>query len=236
MMRLLGLLALPFCIASAAWAQEAPLLTPDPAGVAAIATQASEGQAIVTMPVRHGRVGRLQNDILGTGIVNSDRVVVPRGTPVYAAAFTEMRGGDTTGHLEGWCGVVIERGRERGYCMFPRGRGAVLGVLPSNGSLYAPTRLADYSLRPITVPQVELNDAAYEALPDIELQIAFVEWDADDLDLRQRIVVNGATFDVGALPVTRRGDGSAVLSVQGIRLRLTPSSDETMALIERIAE
>jgi len=130
----------------------------------------------------------------------------------------------------------VERGRERGYCMFPRGRGAVLGILPSDGSLHAPTRLADYGLRPITVPQVEVDEAAHEALPDIELRIAFVEWNADDIDLRQQIVINGATFDVGALPVTRRGDGSAVLSVQGVRLRLTPSSDETGVLIERIAE
>jgi len=236
MMRLFALLALPLCVAGAAWAQEAALLAPDPGGVATIAAQAAEGQAIVTVPVRHGRVGRLQNDIIGTGIVNSDRVVVPRGTPVYAAAFTEMRGPSATGHLEGWCGVVMERNRERGYCMFPRGRGAVLGILPSNGSLYAPTRLADYGLRPITVPQVEIDEAAHEALPDIELRIAFVEWDADDVDLRQQIVINGETFDFGALPVTRRGDGSAVLSVQGVRLRLTPSSDETAVMIERIAE
>jgi hypothetical protein len=209
-------------------------LVPRSDGEIVVAIEAAPDASIVTIPVRHSEVGRLENDIRGTGLVNSDRVVIASGTPVYAAAFTQMRGDTIVGLLRGWCTPVVENNRPRGYCMFAQGRGAVLGILPSRDSLYVPRKLADYGLRPITVPQVRHDPSAGEALPDLHYRLTFVEWDQEDADLRQHVIVGGERYDLGPLSAPRGPDGAAMVSVYGVRLRLTPSPNGG-ALVERVS-
>ena len=149
------------------------------------------GQAILTLPIEHRRVGRLQNDIIRTGLVNSDRVVVPKGTPVYSAFFGAAR--DLRGpHYHAWCGVVAEgEARRRGYCMLHSREGDQITFLPSNGSPFAPLRLADYYPTPALAPIVGEDPSVRAEFPPLEFVVSFLEWDDDAVELRRETRVEG---------------------------------------------
>ncbi len=188
----------------------------------------TSGQTIVSLPVQHGRVGRLQNDIRGTGLVNSDRIVVPKGTPVYMAAFSNQYSS-----IQGWCGVVTgQSGNRLGYCMFPDKKGDGLGKLPSNNSFYTPNRLADYGLRPIDAAVVADDPTVRNELPPIELRIAFDKWTPTAALLGQIVVVEGKEQRYGSVNVDRAADGSATFQRSGGAIKLTPTADEKGANVE----
>src|SRR5262245_21753168 len=56
-----------------------------------IAGTSSDQRSVIPPPEAWHAQLPTQNDIRGTGIVNSDRIVIPRGTPVYHAAFGSSR-------------------------------------------------------------------------------------------------------------------------------------------------
>jgi hypothetical protein len=217
-----------FCVLSSpALAQSDPalsLLTVN-AEAAVIADQAGPGQEFLRITAHHTRVGILQNDIRGTGLVNSDRIVVPSGTPVFFASFgTSSSRYRSAQHFGGWCGVVTENDRPLGLCMFPDGDGAVLGRLPRSGSAYVPTQLADYGLRPITVPEVRPDESARQNLPMVELSYSVREWEEDELRISRVAIVGGESFDLGTISLARDAAGATFMTPNAL-LQLSPSED-----------
>lgn len=186
--------------------------------------EARKGQAFLSVSARHRQVGFLENDIRGTGIVNSDRIVIPRGTPVYGAAFGSDRS-PAGRQYEGWCGVVRENAVERGYCLLREGSGFVLGVLPRNGSFYLPIRLADYGLRPVTTPQVRVDDAALAHFPMITFSYALDAWRPTSVALQRSATINGLSIDLGSQRFERTMDGNASFSVGQHAFTIAPASE-----------
>lgn len=202
------------CWASPSFADDPfwSLLTPLTAPV--VAPQGAEGQEFLSVDVQHREVGILQNDIRGTGLVNSDRIVIPSGTPVFHASFGTSGGTFAPArHYEGWCGVVRDGDRSLGYCMLRQGSGYVLGKLPSNESFYTPTRLADYGLRPITTPEVRPDEAARANLPRIIFSYALDAWRPGGVVLERSVRIDGRQFRLGSIFIDRNDDGTATLSV-----------------------
>jgi hypothetical protein len=198
----------------------------EPIEAPAVLALARESEPFLVVRVQHGSVGILANDIRGTGLVNSDRIVIPRGTPVFHAAFgTSGSVVQPSRHYEGWCGVVTDNDRERGYCMLRQGSGYGLGVLPRDGSFYAPTRLADYGLRPITTPEVRRDPAARDALPDVTFSYALDAWRPGGVVLERRATINGAVVNLGSIFIDRNADRSATLRVGAYAYRLVSADD-----------
>lgn len=211
---LLALLTWMVALVSAAFAGDPFWSLLSPLEAPAITAEAREGQVFLSVQAHHREVGVLQNDIRGTGIVNSDRIVIPRGTAVFRAAFgTEPTRFSEGRRHEGWCGVVRENQRDRGYCMLREGRGYVLGQLPTSGSFYVPTRLADYGLRPITTPEVRADEAARSQLPPITFTYALDAWRPTGLVLERRASISGREVRLGSIWFARAEDGSATISV-----------------------
>jgi hypothetical protein len=213
---LLVAVGLLFAVSQASWADDNDpfwsLL--EPIEAPAVQAEAQESQPFLTVRVQHARVGFLENDIRGTGLVNSDRVVIPRGTPVFEAAFGTI--GTTlmpARRYQGWCGVVIENDRERGYCVLRQGGGYGLGVLPRNGSFYAPTRLADYGIRPITTPEVRIDPSARNQFPAMTFTYALDAWRPGGVVLERSMTSDGAVAELGSIFIDRNDDRSATLRV-----------------------
>jgi hypothetical protein len=213
------------CTAPAACAEDPFWSLLSPRETPAVATEAREGEVFLSVAARHRLVGFLENDIRGTGIVNSDRIVVPRGTPVYFATFGTSGGAFGAGarHYEGWCAVLYEGERERGYCMLQNGRGYGLAPLPRDGSLYAPTRLANYGLRPITTPEVRVDDGALGQLPQIMFHYALDAWRPGGLVLERSASIDGQLFALGSIFIDRNPDRTATLAIDEYRYTVSMS-------------
>jgi hypothetical protein len=212
------------------WALLAPLEAPT------ATPQAREGEVFLSARAQHRRVGFLENDIRGTGLVNSDRIVIPRGTPVYYAAFGSSRTRFSPGRrYEGWCGVVRENERDRGYCMLREGSGYVLGQLPGNGSFYLPTRLADYGLRPITTPEVRVDVAARSRFPEMTLSYALDAWRPEGLVLERSAQIDGRQVELGSLWFERAEDGNAVLAIGQYAFTIAPAQNGEAVTVAPLA-
>lgn len=189
-------------------------------------------QEFLRVEAQHARVGVLQNDIRGTGLVNSDRVVIPRGTALYYAAFGRAEEMYAPGqHREGWCGVVTERNRPRGYCMFADGDGAVLGLLPGDGSFYAPLRLADYGLRPITRPQVQDDPTARSQLPEVLLSYSVHAWRSDEVEIERAALIDHQVVNLGSYRLRRNAEGAVELRVGLTTYVLSPGADGRTVMV-----
>jgi hypothetical protein len=213
-----------FAITSDASAEDPFWSLLSPLGTTESRPEAVKGQVFLSVAARHRQVGFLENDIRGIGIVNSDRIVVPRGTPVYRAAFGIERS-PAGRQYEGWCAVVRENGGERGYCLLREGSGFVLGLLPRNGSLYLPTRLADYGLRPVTTPEVRVDDTALAHFPAITFSYALGTWRRGGVMLRRSATTNGLNIDLGPHEFERAADGSASFFVGQRRFTIAPAHE-----------
>lgn len=202
------------------------LFEPRPGAAPALHDGAALDQEFLRVEAQHARVGILQNDIRGTGLVNSDRIVIPRGTPLYYAAFGSAGSAYRPAQYRiGWCGVVTERSRPRGYCMFADGDGAVLGLLPSDGSFYAPLRLADYGLRPITRPQVLEDPAARSQLPEVLLSYSVHAWRRDEVEIERAALIDHQVVNLGSYRLRRNAEGAVELRVGLTTYVLSPGAD-----------
>jgi hypothetical protein len=93
------------------------------------------------------------------------------------------------------------------------GSSFVLGLLPSNGSFYLPTRLTDHGLRPVTTPHVRLDEAASTSFPTISFSYALEAWRPRGVALRRSAVINGEVYALGSQWFERGTDGKVLLSV-----------------------
>jgi len=181
------------------------------------------GDVLLATPVTFTLTGRTLAPVLERpGMFQSEpRELLPAGAPVYGMVYTEIVTGGYAPmrmrEIAMWCGAPAdERIRRSGAVCFDREQ-----VYRGSGSspLYAPSSLipANLLVTPVEVRTGETGDA----FANMEVVITFVEWDDEDIDVRQGLRVDGVVYEMRNRGQPRETDGSAVLEGWGGRLVLT---------------
>lgn len=215
-----------------------PFVVTDNATPTIASGEITRNDEIFRVPVRYGRVGFLQNDILRTGLVNSDRVIIPRGTPVFAAPFgyvtTPGADGNAVawGYRSAWCAIGPD---QRGYCMLRpfRGNDTLLGYMPQDGSPYAPRLSEMYLPTPGSPAEVREDPSAGVHFPHMELIVTFDRWERDEVDFRFTLSAGGEATEFKSATRAREPDGSAILRVGETAIRLVRGSNNRTAIVSQ---
>jgi hypothetical protein len=157
------------CVAFAEQLRAPPGLVVDERPISVASGEISEGHSIIEFSARHARVGVLRND--GIRVAPFGRLRwLPAGTPVFYTEMTTLLGASVVRTSAVWCGVVEERGRQKGYCALADDN--LIGGMLGSDMPYYPTGMGGYGLaaeRPIV-------DEGIGTLPPLTYAYRFDRW------------------------------------------------------------
>ncbi|PZO46660.1 MAG: hypothetical protein DCF16_18675 [Alphaproteobacteria bacterium] len=199
----------------------------------------SRESEIFRVAVQYRRTGFLQNDILRTGLVNSDRVIVPRGSAVFAAPFGGFTAPDTNGravawgYRSAWCAVVDENSDPRGYCMLRpyRGSETLLGYMPQDGTPFAPRLSEMYLPTPGSAADVLEDNAARAAFPPMELVASFDRWRRDAIGLHLALRVGDQLTRFRSVELPTDESGAVTLHLGDATIRVARGTNGRTAIV-----
>jgi hypothetical protein len=192
------------------------------------------GQVIAAAPVRHARVGVLKSDLTSSDMFAGR--LLAAGTSVFRHRGAGAIIGSSA-PLDLWCGVKPASwgNPDTNFCFEAKESGIATAYV-AGGSPWWPTSFSipGMSIKGGVSPDVDEQGAT--SLPKIEIVVTFVEWDTDDVDVRDGVRVNDKVYEMSDRSVKLQpGNNTARMKAFGGELELTRGEDRTVATVKMLS-
>lgn len=182
----------------------------------------ARGETILSVPVRYGMTGVLQNEVTSSGLFSTTRL--PVGRPVYGIPMMGPAGPDVI-----WCAPELQRRRDgtrhwEATCL-PRDGGGSTHMVDALSPLLATHLYYQQTERFASDPSVERREIDVLGTP-LTLSYRFVELDDDDADIDVVLTASGIETVIGQVHPSRKDGGEVEFETLGGAIRITRAPDD----------